>query len=225
MTQTPEEEITLSSSEFDQFKEESGPTSVTDELSQEIPIKEQLKLFRIFDKKYLNVNEKSAKSVTSFFVKLAILDSVPKRKRIIKFVPLLLGLVSVSLSWFIFYLKQSGVPLFQGLYISTAVVLCAAIGAILVVYVIKESRHVLIFYSQNGRIPIAEILIKKPNKQAFNKFVSELISCINAVKARSHYSQTQALAAELSDHRKLRDDGAISSKDYELAKSNIMSHH
>lgn len=224
-TQNPEEEITLSSSEFDQFKEEAGPTSVTSEIQQNIRIKEQLKLFRIFDKKYLNVNQKTADATTSFFVKLSVLDSTPVRKRMIKYFPLLLGLVLISLAGFIFYLKQLGLPILHNPYVYTVIVAFAAIGSILIVYVIKESRNVLIFYSQHGRIPIAELFYRIPDKATFNHFVSELMDCINTERSKSHYTKTQTLAAELSEHRRLRDEGALTNKEYETAKNNIMAFH
>jgi hypothetical protein len=224
-TQTPEEQITLSSSEFDQFKEEVGPTAVTGELQQDLRLKEQLKLFRIFDKKYLNVNEKKSDTTTSFFIKLAALDSNPVRKRSIKFIPLLLGLLLISLAGFIYYLKLLGLPILHNPYVYTVIVGFVATGSILIVYVIKESRNVLIFYSQHGRIPLAELFYRIPDKSSFNQFVSELMDCINTMKSKSHYTKTQTLAAELSEHRRLRDEGALSSKEYEIAKNNIMAFH
>jgi len=224
-SQDSNEQITLSSTEFDQFKDDDKPNTITSELSQAIKIKEQLKLFRIFDKKYINVNEKTGSGVTSYFFKMAYLDPEPLRKRKLKFKHLLLGVALLGIAWLTFSLKKAGHPLFSSLYVYTAIATFVAIGLILIVYVIKEFRNVLVFYSQHGRIPVVELFYRIPDKVEFNKFVSEIIECIKTTKSQIPYSGSQLLAAELTEHRKLRDDGAISSNDYENAKNNIMKHH
>ena len=220
-----DEQITLSSSAFDQFKEDDTPTTVTKELSQTIQIKEKFRLFRIFDKKFINVNEKTADGVISFFYRLSMLDPNPDRKRIIQFKFLLLAVVFLALAWLTFTFKKAGHPLFDSLYTYTVIVIFAAIGLILIVYVIKEFRNVLIFYSQHGRIPVVELLYRIPNKSEFHQFVAELVEFINKEKSKTIYSDSQLLAAELSEHRKLRDEGALSNKQYETAKNNIMQFH
>jgi len=224
-TQESEEQITLSSAAFDQFKDDDTPKTVTNELSQSIQIKEQLKLFRIFDKKYINVNEKTADGTISFFFKLAMLDPTPARKRKIKFLHLLSGCILLAAAWFTFTLKQAGHPLLTSVYVYTAVAVLVALGLILIVYVFKEFSNVLVFYSLHGRIPIAELLYHIPNKREFNQFVSELIENIKNSKSHVYYSESQLLAAELTEHRKLRDESIISNKIYELAKNNIMKYH
>lgn len=224
-SQDPEEQITLSSSAFDQFKDDDKPTTVTREMSQAVRIKEQLKLFRIFDKKFINVNEKTADGVTSYFFKLSMLDPTPVRKRIIKFKPLIAGFMLLGLAWLAYYFKKTGHPLLESLYVYTVIVALAALGLILIVYVIKEFRNVLVFYSQHGRIPVAELLYRIPNKIEFQQFVTELVECINISKSMTTYSDSQLLAAELSEHRKLRDEGALSDREYETAKNNIMKFH
>jgi hypothetical protein len=224
-SQDSEEQITLSSSAFDQFKDDDKPTTVTREMSQAVRIKEHLKLFRIFDKKFININEKTADGITSYFFRLSMLDPTPVRKRIIKFKPLIAGFVLLALSWLTYYFKNTGHPLLESLYIYTVIVALAALGLILIVYVIKEFRNVLIFYSQHGRIPVIELLYRIPNKVEFQQFVTELVECINIAKSRTTYSDSQLLAAELSEHRKVRDEGGLSGREYEIAKNNIMKFH
>lgn len=220
-----DEQITLSSSEFDQFKDDNNPTTVTSELSQAIEIKEQLKLFRIFDRKFINVNEKTAKATISYFFKLSMLDPKPRRRRIIKFGPLIAGAAFLALAWLIFSLKQSGLSLLESPYTYTAIVAFVAIGLILLVYVVKEFKNVLVFYSQHGRAPIIELLYNIPDKKEFRQFASELTDCINTQKTKIYYSDSQLLAAELSEHRKLRDEGGLTNGEYESAKNNIMKQH
>lgn len=220
-----EEQITLSSSEFDQFRDDDKPNTVSSELSQVIPLKEQMKLFRIFDRKFINVNQKTAKSTVSYFFKLSMLNPKPRRKRIVKFAPLLIGIAFLALAWFTFSLKNSGLAILSSPYTYTAIVAFVAIGLILLVYVVKEFRNVLVFYSEHGQIPIIELFNRIPNKAEFQRFATELIECINVEKTKNYYSDSQILAAELSEHRKLRDAGGISSKEYEKAKNNILKQH
>ena len=220
-----DEQITLASSEFDQFKDDDQPTTVTSELGQSIQLKEQLKLLRIFDRKFINVNEKTSHGVISYFFKVSMLDEKPRRKRNFKIFPLLSAMLLIALAWFTFSLKQGGLPILSSPYTYTAIIALIAIGLILIVYAIKEYRNTLVFYSQHGQIPIIELLYNVPDKSQFQGFVTELIECIKIQKSKMYYSKSQILAAELTEHRKLRDGGGLTAKGYETAKNNIMKCH
>lgn len=224
-SQESEEQITLASSEFDQFKDDDQPTTVTSELAQSAQLKEQMKLLRIFDKKFINVNEKTPTGAISYFFKLSMLDEKPRRRRNLRFLPLLFGFGLISLAWFTYTVKQTGLALLSSPYTYTAIVGFLAIGLILIVYVIKEYRNTLVFFSQHGQVPVIELLYNVPDKAEFQRFVSELVNCINDQKSKLYYSKSQILAAELTEHRKLRDEGGISAKGYETAKKNIMKQH
>ena len=223
--QESDEQITLYSPEYNSGNEDITLDNITHELLQTNNWKEQQKLFRIFDNKYLNVGEKSAKATTSFIIKLSLLNARPVHKRIIGFKYFFMGLALFFFAWATYYLIQIRAPYFTSLYMYAAVALLVSAGAILLVYMVKRTKNILVFYSEHGRIPIVEMLFRNPDKTSFQQFTNELINCIQSSKTENYYTDSQLLAAELSEHRRLRDEGILSSKQYEKAKARIFSSH
>lgn len=223
--QTTDEQITLYSPEYGEQSETIDLNQVTLELLQTSKWKEQQKLFRIYDNKYLNVNEKLAKRTSSYNVHLTLLNPNPVRKRCLNAKYLLFAGLLFGLAWLIYSLIQQGVTGFTNPYMYSLVVLPITLGTILIVYMIKKFKHILIFYSEHGRVPVVEMFYKNPSKNSFNAFAGELINCIQTIKAEHYYNNSQTLAAELSEHRRLRDEGVFSGDVYEQAKANILTNH
>ncbi|WP_455208581.1 hypothetical protein [Kaarinaea lacus] len=223
--QISKEQITLSSPDYRDNAEAIELNQVTLELLQTVSWKEQQKLLRIFDNKFLNINEKNAKKTTSYNIHLWLLDANPVRKRILHVKYLLTACALMALGWLAYYVIQLGIPGFSNPYLYALPVLPITAGIILLVYMIKLSKHVLLFYSDHGRIPLVEVFYNNPGKNRFNQFAGELINCIHAVKTENYFNEQQILAAELSEHRRLRDEGVISDAVYEEAKNNILTYH
>jgi len=105
------------------------------------------------------------------------------------------------------------------------VTLLTAVGAIIVVYMVKQAKNSLVFYSEHGQVPIIELFFGLPDKSTFRKFAGELVKCIKLSKTDNYYTDSQTLAAELSEHRRLRDEGIINDNQYENAKARIFTYH
>ena len=148
--QTTDEQITLYSPEYGETSEPIDLNQVTLELLQTSNWKEQQKLFRIYDNKYLNVNEKHAKKTSSYNIHLTLLDPNPARKRLINLKHLLIAGGLFCLAWLIYQLIQLDFAGFSSPYMYSLVVLPVTLGAMLLVYMIKQAKHVLIFYSNHG---------------------------------------------------------------------------
>ena len=129
------------------------------------------------------------------------------------------------LAWMVFQMIQLQIFGFSNPYMYSLVVLPITIGVMLIVYMIKQAKHVLIFYSNHGRVPVVELFYKNPSAKEFNSFAGELINCIQTAKANNYYNDSQILAAELSEHRRLRDENVFSNEIYEQAKVNILTNH
>lgn len=220
-----DEQITLYSPEYGDISESIELNEITHELLQNNTWKEQQYLLRIYDNKFLNVNKKLGKATKSFNIHLTFLDPKPLRKLIIQFRYMLYTALFASLAWLVLYLMQLDIELFKSPYMYSLVVLPATVGAILFVYMIKQSKYVLRFYSHHGRAPVVELLINNPRKPLFKAFVTELTNCIHESKSRNYYNESQILAAELSEHRRLRDENVLTNAEYEKAKANIFSLH
>ena len=223
--QTSDEQITLYTPEYGEPSETIDLNQVTLELLQINKWKEQQKLIRIYDNKYLNVNEKQAKKTCSYNIHLTLLDPNPARKRHINLKYLFVAAGLFCLAYLIYLMKQLDFLGLSNTYMYSLIVLPITIGAMLMVYMIKQAKHVLIFYSNHGRVPVVEMFYKNPTKNQFNAFAGELFNYIQTVKANNYYNDSQTLAAELSEHRRLRDEGVFSDEVYEQAKANILTNH
>ena len=223
--QTTDEQITLYTPEYGEPSETIDLNQLTLELLQTSQWKEQQKLFRIYDNKFLNINEKQAKKTNSYNIHLSLLNPNPTRKRHINLKHLFTATGLFCLGWLIYYMIRINLFGSSNPYLYSLAVLPITIGTMLIVYMVKQAKHVLIFYSNHGRVPIVEMFYKNPNKNQFNAFAGELINYIQTVKANNYYNDSQTLAAELSEHRRLRDEGVFSDKIYEQAKANILTNH
>ena len=220
-----EEHITLYSPQYSEQAEEISLETVTLELLQASKLREYQKLFRIFDDRFLNLNEINAGKTHGFSIRLNLLDEKPVRKWFIKFSYLLFAITSFLLAGLTFELMQKNFAFFNTPNIYAAIALLITVGAILLVYMVKNSKHVLIFKSKHGQVPVVELMYNNPDKQRFRQFARELSKLIAQCQAQNYYTDSQILAAELSEHRRLRNEGALSDKAYEQAKHHIMTYH
>ena len=224
------EQITLYTPDYQSQEKEIEFKTVTHELLQTSSMKELQKLFRIYDNKFLNINEKTSGTLTSHNIRLSMLDPAPAKKFIFSFTSFILALMFFAVAFGTYKLIGHQIPGIPNRYVTSpymysTIALAAALGMMFVVIMIKRSRRVLVFYSKNGRTPIVELLLRNPDKRTFNNFILELISCVRAITANNYYTDTQIMAAELSEHRRLRDEGLLVHAAYEKAKNRILNSH
>jgi hypothetical protein len=222
--QTSENQIVLSSTSFEDKIEKIELNQVTLELLQSAGWKEQQKLFRVFDNKFLNVNEKNTGKTKSYNIHLSLLDPNPVRKYSFRIRHLVIACILFGLAGLTYRLMQHGVSI-GGPYMFALPISFITAGAIMVVYAVKQYKHVLIFYSNYGRVPLASLLYNNPARKSFKQFAGQLINCIHAVKSGNRFNDQQALAAELSELRRLKDEGVFLETVYEQAKNNILTYH
>jgi len=89
----------------------------------------------------------------------------------------------------------------------------------------RKSRHVLKFFSLNGKIAVLELLYNNPNNELFNAFSRQLLEKISAAQQTQHLAKKESLAAELAMHRQLMQNKIIAAGEYEIAKSRLFSMH
>lgn len=98
---------------------------------------------------------------------------------------------------------------------------CAALSLMLAVY---RSHDRLVFYSQYGRVPLVVLFNRTQDRATLDSFADTLAQHIKDAKV--HYpSANGTLSEELKAHRRLMEEGAISSKRYDLVKQRILSQH
>jgi len=228
--QESNEQITLYTPDYQTQDDRIVFNAVTHELLQTSNMKEIQKLIRIYDHRYLNINEKNSSNISSYNVRLSMLDPAPVKKFVFAFKFFFLSAVFFAIAAGTYKMIGFNIPLIPSRYLTnpymySIIALASALGVMFAVIMIKRSRKVLIFYSRNGRTPILELLLRNPDKRTFNNFILELISCIRSITANNYYTNAQILAAELSEHRRLRDEGLIRNSAYEKAKNRLLNSH
>ena len=87
----------------------------------------------------------------------------------------------------------------------------------------KHSCKKQIFYSKNAHIPIVELCAGKPSKEIFSKFISEVELQIKSFSKRVKITEEKLLIGEMKMLRRLSDNGIISKKMYDVAKTKLFT--
>jgi len=118
-------------------------------------------------------------------------------------------------------------PLFLGanknLYLG--IILLAGLTATVLSFIQfwKHSSRNRVFYSRNAHVPIIILHAGKPAKATFLSFINGVEQRIKKFREHMDIAEEKQLTGEMKMLRRLSDDGVISKKDYESAKSKLFS--
>ena len=105
--------------------------------------------------------------------------------------------------------------------ISTGIIVIALLTLLAFFY---RSHDTVYFRSQFGKIRLFELANNNPDKESFRDFVNRIVVQINKSKAAKNMDQSQLLAAELKELRRLKDENIVPEESYEKAKQQIFKH-
>ena len=105
--------------------------------------------------------------------------------------------------------------------IFTTIVVIALLTLLVFFY---RSHDTVYFRSQFGKIRLFELENNNPDKESFRGFVNRIVVQINKSKAAKNMDQSQLLAAELKELRRLKDENIVPEESYEKAKQQIFKH-
>lgn len=104
------------------------------------------------------------------------------------------------------------------------VLLAGSVGSILCF--IQFWKHTAIkqtFYSRNAHVPLIILNTGKPCKKSFASFIDAIEKRIKKFRSHMDVDDDKQLTGEMKMLRRLSDDGVISKKEYEKAKSKLLS--
>lgn len=133
-----------------------------------------------------------------------------------------------GISFFLFTLLMLKVlPAYLGnnknLYLGI-ILLAGVLGGILCfVQFWKHTSKKQIFHSRNAHVPIIELNAGKPSKEIFSAFVNAIEQRIKKFRDHMNIAEDKQLIGEMKMLRRLSDDGVISKKEYENAKTKLFS--
>ena len=142
----------------------------------------------------------------NYTIDIGILDPQPKR------------LFRIGWSYLLIFVALCGAAWF---FTSISLAACAGLSLILAIY---RSHDRLVFYSQYGRAPLVVLFNRSPDRRTLGSFTDALVQHINAARTRCP-GANESLREELKAHRRLMEEGGISSKRYDIVKQRILSRH
>lgn len=220
--QATAEKIALTPSEIKLPLAENDFRKLTLKLLQVNNFKEKQRLICVFDQKVLKLTEKTPKQTRSYMIDLRLLDDAPRRVYNINLKFLTAFVVLEVITYTLYVLKDIGIAFLSNSYINAAIALLGASSIIMLLLAIKSFNNKWVFYTLNGRIPILELFNNNPNRDQFQKIFSGLIKNITKARSENRLSAAELEASEVSEHRRLRDEGVITHEQYEMAKANIL---
>ena len=204
-------------------EENAAPRTQLIELTQFSLLKAYSVHYTLFDGHYLSVYVKHPfLRPRKYWLNLAYLEPTPRRVlKIDK--PSLYACGILSLAAMVLMLINTFTNGSTAILQAVVALVCTALIALLLL--IYRSKDRLVFYSRYGRVNWLEILINKPNRRAYKEFVQLLISASHAVSSRQSPRHEQRLGAELREHRRLKDEGALPARVYEDVKRRFLGEH
>lgn len=180
-------------------------------LSQRSRIHHRQRNFTLFNGHYLEMRESLRSRERRAIFNLAFLDPEPRRHRRLAWRWLGGTLVLVALAAAAFI---PGGPL------PGAAILALAVLASF--QVVRRSRDQLVFFTNVGRMPVFALdlgLVSGRDSREFAGLMAERIEGASVLLPQGR----ERLAAEMAEHRRLHESGAISKRAYEKAKQRIFA--
>jgi len=163
--------------------------------------------FTLFNNHRLSVKTQGfMQNARNHTIDIGILDPQPRRSLKICWSNLLIFVALCGAAWFF-----------------TSIILGACAGLSLIV-AIYRSHDRLVFYSQYGRAPLVVLFNRSPDRMTLGSFTDDLVQHINDARTRCP-GANESLREELKAHRRLMEEGGISSKRYDIVKQRILSQH
>jgi hypothetical protein len=174
--------------------------------------------FTLFSNQHLSVKTRGLMhQARDYTIDIGILDPHPKRSLKIGWCNLLIGVALCGGAWlFAFTGLKLNTPL-----LSILLGTCAGLSLLVAIY---RSHDRLVLYSQYGRVPLVVLFNRSPDRATFDSFTGALVKHIEDAKAR-YPGVKEMLSEELKEHRRLMEEGVISSKRYDIVKQRILSQH
>jgi hypothetical protein len=212
------EHICLSSEEQEQAPEPLQERRVDGEFHQVGRLRRGEAHFTLFNTHYIEVHSQGLgqKSRTYQF-DLTFLDPRPRRLRRISWPSAASGTLLLGMAIWLGLVQ----PIQQS---AGVLALLLAGSAISTGLFFLRSHDRIVFYSRHGRIPLISLLNRNPDSAQLKAFVHDLRQRVK--RGRAGWSdKTQFLSAELKEHRRLRDEGGLTSSEYEAVKRRVLRSH
>lgn len=180
-------------------------------------------LVKLLNARTLHVERTGKRGIQKYTIDLLALNSTSQPETVFGWQWFAVGIISILLMFLLLNLfpglyesaLYAGAVYFMGLGISG--------GCFYVAW--NSSSRKQIFYSRNGRVPLVELAINIPTKKEFSAFVRQLEDSIESSHGELTLSMNNQLAGEMRMLRRLSEEGLLSEKIYNTAKTALLKKH
>ena len=199
--------------------------SINRVMVQKSRFKGEVRRFEIYNDKFIKIYIHNIFVDKVYHLNMAMLEPWPSLHRRISWRWLLaLGYFSLATLIYIIYLYHHPEREILGRLIPfiTLFLLLALAALLMFLYL---SPNVMEFRSRYGNSVLIRLLKNRPNKREFKHFTDELKARVLAAGQAVPFNQTQMLAIELNELRRLTDEGVLLESEYQQAKDRVLSMH
>ena len=218
------EEIVLGN-EFDETASVIIPRKTNHQYIQVSKFRGIKRFFKIFNDVYLHQSIESFrnKNKSDTRLNLTFIDPEPIRKIHFAWNWVYSAYVTIFLGALLIYIGEfSGLVLAHPYMLPISVVLITA-GMIFSMIFFYRTQDKIIYKSLVGQVPLIE-MFNRPNQADFKRFTESLVVYILQSQRRLGLTMKQRLIGELSDLRRLSEEGIITVEAYEQARAIIFKH-
>lgn len=224
MALEPAEQISLES-DYDEIRKPSEETfeKVTHQIIQVQKWKRVSVAAQILDNKFLFVQKYSNNRKVKYWVNLLFINPIPVRKKNIDLrwglSALIMACICAALVTAEKYFQISD----KFIYFPSIIILFGTLALISTLVLVYRYQDTLSYVTLGGNLTVLPLLYNNPSKAEFKSFAKVLSGRTKQLQDRTRLKNR--LANELAEHRRLKDSGVISEKQYEKAKNKILSQH
>jgi len=178
---------------------------------------------KLVDGRELQVSSKGKKSQKSYSVDILSLKDESKKVVLIAWKWLIYSVVIFLTMLILLKVLPGFLDTDKNLYLG--IVLAVGVIGSLTSFILflKKSSKKHIFYSRNANVPIVILGAGKPSKKLLSDFVANVEKRIKKFRNHMDIDDEKQLTGEMKMLRRLSDEGIISKKDYETAKTKLFS--
>lgn len=225
MEDQPDVEEIVLGNEFDETESVIIPRKTNHEYAQISKYKGINRFFKIFNDVYMHQSIKSFrnKNDTETRINLTYINAEPKRGGHFAWKWLFNAYITGFVGAILFYVGGlSGLEIAHPYMLPIGVVLIT-IGLVSTMLFYYRTQDKMIYQSLVGQVPLIE-LFNRPNDDEYQLFTDTLKSHIKEAQQRMGLNMKQRLKLELSDLRRLSEEGVITVEAYEQARGLIFKH-
>ncbi|MEJ2643580.1 MAG: hypothetical protein P8180_01390 [Gammaproteobacteria bacterium] len=182
--------------------------------------------YEIFNDHHLEVRVRRVHAKPRrYTIDLAFLSTEPIRRINIEWPALTAALAAtVATVLLVTYPHYAGPPPALTRWLPVAIV-TGTVAGVVGLFGLYRSSDKLVFHSQHGGAPLLELINRGRGNNEFQSFLQDITKRTRRARTQHYGTERDLLAAELREHRRLKEEAVISEDQYEAARSRILHCH